>query len=133
MSETASDLPKNHNPIHADWTFRGGGIRAFAYTTDEGNPCLAIGSFDRKERVLTPMKLIYRHQHEDTALLRDRFNIFKVPYAVSVSPAGLMLCVEPPLELAATENTIRAHWTDNQPKQPLPTASIHYLRPALKL
>lgn len=78
---TMIGLPKDMNPIQADWIFRGGGIRAFAYTTQEGDPCLAVGSYDKKERVLTPMKLIYRNRHEDTVLLRDRFSIFRLPYS----------------------------------------------------
>ncbi len=114
-----SIYPKAHNPISVDWVgYDGGGIRAYAYTSDMGEPFIAIAGFNQDNRH-TALTIVEQASHyRGKAILGDGSFAYRVPYFVIVSSHELLLYVEPPKILGMTDVVVSTPWgrDNHQPR-----------------
>ena len=102
--------PKGHSPIIADWVISGGGLRAYGYTTDEGDPRMAVVGFDKDYKIITPMQFFEASHHCGAVhLKKDAFD-YRIPFIVSITPKELMLFAQPPEELGLSDEPVRTPW-----------------------
>ncbi len=110
MKSGLLSYPKAHAPVTVNWHVHGGGIRATAYTTGEGEPYLAVAGFDHTGSLTTPREAFYASHYRGTAVLGDGSFAYRVPFLVIVSPHELLLFVEPPPELGLTHQILSTPW-----------------------